>query len=192
MSKMDLSEDQQVIRQLQQSLDQVNASLSRLSGFLEQADARACLIKSAGDLDVALSTAVSDLRENTLKQVESVRQASVRLDAALSDVVSSLQENMKDQLQSFQSQQTALSKLNQLDRLDELIDTLTDIKKIMQNGNNQINFEVAQLAEQISKMPRPPKNSSFGVSPKLVEAMLIFMVIGMALGLLAFFSRMFG
>lgn len=183
LSATDAETSLALIRSLQQSLDRTNAILVRLDSFLEQADARSALIKSTGDLDAALASAIVNLRENSLKQLESVREASVRYDAVLRDVVDSLGTGMQERLKNLQAQESAFSKLNQLDTLSEIKAQIADIRKIIQSGNNQLNWEVANLTEQISNRPKAETRRADTVSPRMVKFFMVFVAVCLLLNL---------
>lgn len=178
-----------LIRSIQQSLDRVNVILVRLDDFLEQADARSALIKSTGDLDAALSNAITNLRENSLKQLESVREASVRYDAVLRDIVDSLGDGMQERLKNLQAQESAFSKLNQLDTLSDIKVQLADMRKIIQSGNNQLNWEVANLTEQLSNRPKTETRRTDAVSPRMVKLFMVLVILCLLFEIIILFAK---
>lgn len=178
-----------LIRSLQQSLDRNNAILVRLDNFLEQADARSALVKSAGDLDVALAEAITNLRENARKQLNSVSEASVRYDAVLRDVVDSLGKGMQERLKNLEAQQSALSKLDRLDTLDDIKAQLAELRKIIQTGNNQLNWEVANLTELLSNRPKAEVRKSETIRPRTVKLFMFLVIVCMVIEIIALLAK---
>lgn len=174
-----------LLRLLQESLDRNNAILTRLDNFLQQADARSALIKSAGDLDATLAHALDELRENSQKQLAGVREASVRYDAALREVADSLAGSVHDRLENLQTAQTSLSQLEKLDVLDDIKVQLSEIRKTIQSGNSQLQWEIANLTDALSRQSKAEKRPAEAVSPKSVKRFMVAVVVCLLLELVA-------
>lgn len=174
-----------LLRLLQESLDRNNAILTRLDNFLQQADARSALIKSAGDLDATLAHALDELRENSQKQLAGVREASVRYDAVLREVADSLAGSVHDRLENLQTAQTSLSQLEKLDVLDDIKVQLSEIRKTIQSGNSQLQWEIANLTDALSRQSKAEKRPAEAVSPQSVKRFMVAVVVCLLLELVA-------
>ena len=161
-------------------LKELTAVMARLDAFLEQADARKALIKSTGDVDAALNTAVGQLRESVARQIASIRETSVRLDAVMKDMMQGLTASMREQLQQLQATEHAVQKLNQLDKLADVVAALAEMKKIQLTQNNQINWEVANLTEIVTKAQKQAQQPAApGLGVKGWQVKLFMFIVGL-------------
>lgn len=176
-----------IVQKLVDALERNNRTLSRVDAFLEQTDARDVLVKSAGDLDAALTSAISDLRDTIASQIGLVRQTSIQLDAALHSVVEDVATSMQQQLQNLKATETSLSKLQKLDRLDNVVVAIEDLKKTIVTTTNQMNFEVSTLSEIVSrkkKVEEAPSTLPFGIKPRHVRLFMLLVMIACVVSIL--------
>lgn len=150
-----------IVQAMEENIQKNQLVMEKLRVFLERVNEHHAVITAAGEIDSAMSQAISELRAHTEEQIRSIRTYTTEATSDLHDLVTSERGHLRN-----------LDNLSKLDALDRLVSAINDMK----NDNRAVVNELQDKIRRLATSGGPGPNAGFSI-PIWIKIVIVIMCL---------------
>ena len=155
-----------VVNAMKDNIQKNQLVMEKLRIFLERVNEQQAVITAAGDIDSAMSQAISDLKRHAEEQIRSIRTYTSEATDDLRDLVTSERGHLR-----------SLDKLGQLDNLGKLISSIQSLDNNAKQRNKALEDSMKELALSVRNVRGGNSGNSTDIPAflKLISLLLVIL-----------------
>ena len=153
-----------VVEAMQDNIKKNQSVMNKLRQFLERINEQQAIITAAGDIDSAMSQAITELKNHAQEQISSIRTYTTEATADLHELVTSERGHLR-----------SLDKLGKLDQLDKLVSAINTMKDDNHAVNNALEKKIEALVHAVTENTKAQRGES-GI-PSWLKMPCIFLFV---------------